>query len=120
MTIKVENGSITYDGEDLKDLQDKARQHLDAVRPPEGTPATSQTETPYAVICRAHGQVFLTEDEYGRQLCRPDSLWTCPTCGRAAQWDDDHYEKHLADLDEVDHLDGCVPPTCTCGALPQS
>lgn len=115
MSIKIENGSITYSGTDLDQLKAAAHKHLDDVRPPEGTPAVSQEKTPYAVLCRAHGQVFLTDDEYGRQLCRPDALWTCPKCGEAARWDDDNYEEML-DLHE--HAEGCVPPTCTCGALP--
>jgi len=95
MSIKHEEGVVTIDGIDLKDLQDKAKQYLADVRPPEGTPAISEVETAYAVLCPTHGQVFLTDDEYGRQLCRADDRWICPKCGEICNWDDDNYEKHL-------------------------
>jgi hypothetical protein len=54
----------------------------------------SPTPTPWAVLCQAHGQVFLTEAEYDRQLMRPDSVWECPRagCSHFARWDDDNYE----------------------------
>lgn len=112
MAIRIENGATTYDGEDLKQLQDAGRKYLDEARPPEGTPAVSTVETPYAVICREHGQQFLTDDEYGRQLCRPDSLWTCPVCREASQWDDDHYEKSFGDVPDV-HDENCTSD-CAC------
>lgn len=122
MSIKVEDGSITVDGDDLKDLQDKARRHLEEMRPPEGTPAVSEVETGYAVLCPEHGKTFLTDDEYGRQLCRPDSRWTCPRCGRISQWDDDHYEKWLDGQGGPDegpdvHDERCAE-TCACKFWP--
>lgn len=59
---------------------------------------------PHAVICRHHGQVFLTAEEYGRQMARPDSQWTCPAmdsspdrfgpCGAPSRWDDANSEAH--------------------------
>ena len=55
--------------------------------------APTCTVTPWAVICRNHGQQFLTEEQYERQLDRPDSLWTCPVCGDSATWDDDNFER---------------------------
>jgi hypothetical protein len=93
---------VHQDGEDvvsddLKVLQDAARAYLEAQRPAEGTPALSLERTPYAILCREHGQQFLTDDEYGRQLCRPDARWTCPKCGRVSDWDDDNYEAALGD-----------------------
>jgi hypothetical protein len=97
MSIKNEGGVVTIDGDDLKKLQAEGREYLESVRPPEGTPALSEERTPYAVICREHGQQFLTSDEYNRQLCRPDSLWTCPKCGEASNWDDDNYEASFGD-----------------------
>jgi hypothetical protein len=97
MSIKTEEGVVTIDGDDLKKLQAEGREYLESVRPPEGTPALSAERTPYAVICREHGQQFLTSDEYNRQLCRPDSLWTCPKCGEASHWDDDNYEASFDD-----------------------
>ena len=80
---------------DLAKVQAHAREQLAAMAPPEGTPAIAEFATPYAVLCREHGQVFLTKDEYGRQLSRPDALWQCPKCGEEATWDDDHYERML-------------------------
>jgi hypothetical protein len=97
MSVKEENGVITVNGDDLMKLKDFAREQLEATRPPEGTPALSTTPTPFAVICTAHGRQFMTSDEYGRQLSRPDSRWTCPKCGEIGQFDDDNYEASLDD-----------------------
>jgi len=47
------------------------------------------------VLCRGHGRQFLTDDEYGRQLCRPDDRWTCPRCRSVSNFDDDNYEAAL-------------------------
>lgn len=80
---------------DLSAVKDYAREQLEKMRPPDGTPAVAAAPTPYAVICRTDGQVFLTEDEYARQMSRPDSLWACPKCGEPAAFDDDHYERYL-------------------------
>lgn len=55
----------------------------------------SEKPTPYLVHCREHGQVFLTEAEYTRQMDNPDNGWTCPHCGADAGWDDDNYESYL-------------------------
>jgi len=53
-------------------------------------------ETPWAVWCYAERKtVCLTEEEYGRQIMRANSLWSCPDCGGKADWDDEHYEKHM-------------------------
>ena len=54
----------------------------------------------WAIICRKHGQVFLTRAEYSRQSGLVDRLWTCPRCGRKSNWDDDNYEEFL-DQDKV-------------------
>lgn len=117
MSIKTEEGAVTIDGEDLKQLQDHARSELEKMRPPDGTPAVAVFETPYAVICDEHGKVCLTEDEYSRQLCRPDSFWSCPKCGEFASWDDDHYEKFFDNDDGPDgpdvHDENCQPH-CAC------
>ena len=51
--------------------------------------------TPWQVICREHGAVSLTQEQYEYQMSRVDSLWKCPHCGASAQWDDDNYEAHL-------------------------
>lgn len=56
-------------------------------------------QTPWAVICREHGQVFLTDEEYDSQMDAPDSVWKCPLCGRSAEWDDENYEAMARDDD---------------------
>lgn len=70
--------------------------------------AFSQTEvTQYAVKCPDHGKVYLSEEEYIRQLENPNCTWRCG-CGGEAYWDDEHYEKWL---DIVEHLqDLFFPP----------
>lgn len=55
----------------------------------------SETKTPYAILCSTHEQVFLTSQEYDRQMKRPNSLWTCPICNEVAPWDDDNYDAWL-------------------------
>ena len=39
------------------------------------------------------GKVVLSEDQYIRQMDRPDSLWSCPTCGSTADFDDVAFEE---------------------------
>lgn len=58
-------------------------------------PGTSPLPTPYAVRCPRHGLVHLTKKEYEQQMMAANSLWKCPTCGMAAQWDDDTLEKAM-------------------------
>lgn len=55
----------------------------------------SEEPTPWAVICAVHGQVYLTEDEYVKQLERPNSYWRCPRCNMTATWDDANYERRV-------------------------
>lgn len=57
--------------------------------------ALSPVETAWAVICPRHGQQFLTEAGYRRQMDLPDAKWICPVCGATSEWDDDNYEKYL-------------------------
>lgn len=38
----------------------------------------STKPTPYAVTCPVHGRVYLTEEEYHRQMMKPDQVWACP------------------------------------------
>lgn len=86
---------------DLSAVKDYAREQLEKMRPPDGTPAIAAAPTPYAIICSKDGQVFLSNDEYARQMSRPDSFWTCPKCGERASFDDDNYERFLdGDLEE--------------------
>ena len=61
------------------------------------TTKESEIPTPYAVAC-ANGcndgePIFITEDEYHRQMKLPGKLWKCPRCGFRASWDDDIYEE---------------------------
>lgn len=55
---------------------------------------SSPNMTPYAVICRTHGRVILTEEAYLRQMRAANRTWVCP-CGDDAIFDDDHYETFL-------------------------
>jgi hypothetical protein len=55
---------------------------------PEGQ---SITKTPYAIICPRHKQIYLTSQEYSRQLDLPNARWECPICGATAEFDDDNY-----------------------------
>lgn len=52
-------------------------------------------KTPWAVRCRTHGQVFLTQAEYEYQMERPNRVWTCPICNDDAGWDDENYERSM-------------------------
>jgi len=61
-----------------------------------GGGGASQTPTPHAIICVEHGKVYLTAAAYTAQLSMPYATWHCPTCGRAAQWDDANYESYLS------------------------
>lgn len=49
----------------------------------------------HGVICTRCGPQGLDQQEYTRQMLRPDSLWSCPVCGDDAYWDDDRYEAHF-------------------------
>lgn len=70
--------------------------------------AWDRPRTPYAVNClgpfdienAGHGLVYLTEDEYMRQISAPDKTWRCPICRYDAEWDDDNFEQmtEAADL----------------------
>ena len=60
----------------------------------------------YAVRCNGDidipdftgcGLVELSEQEYTRQMSRPDSLWECPNCQSTAQWSDEVFEAALSD-----------------------
>jgi len=59
----------------------------------------SAKPTPWAVICRIHGRVYLTHHEYTHQMRKPYRLWTCPRGGTfwtppcpPAEWDDETEE----------------------------
>jgi hypothetical protein len=66
----------------------------------------SKTETGFAVYCRSGcnpgGEaIHLTEEEYTRQLSRPDARWSCPRCGEFAVWSDAIYEKYMEEMEEL-------------------
>jgi hypothetical protein len=77
--------------------------------------------TPYLVHCPIHGRVFLTSDEYDRQMSRPNSFWTCPRmdsdpkrfglCGYDSEFDDANYE----DAMDAEHECPTCGPECHCG-----
>lgn len=56
--------------------------------------------TAFAVVCPAHGLIYLTEHEYNRQMYRSDSKWECPhwereppgICGRISNFSDEVFE----------------------------
>lgn len=61
----------------------------------------TETVMAYAAV-RCHGDsvpghccglVEIDEQEYMRQMMRPDSLWCCPNCGSTASFDDTYFEK---------------------------
>lgn len=47
--------------------------------------------TPWAVSCPNHGQIFLTQMEYDRQMDDKNIGWICP-CGQLADFDRDNWE----------------------------
>lgn len=49
-----------------------------------------------AVICEEHGLVYLTREEYDKQMNNPDRLWECPIgCESVAFWSDGNFEDFL-------------------------
>lgn len=61
----------------------------------------SEQPTPWAVHCPKHGLVYLTREEYDRQMQKSDYRWECTAwtledpigpCGAWSEWDDDIYE----------------------------
>lgn len=43
----------------------------------------------YQVLCVHCGPRTLTEEQYRRQMFRPELPWYCPNCGHMADWDDE-------------------------------
>jgi len=51
---------------------------------------------PYAIICPTDGQVYLTEQQYNKQMANPDTRWICPVCGiQPVEFDDINFEDHM-------------------------
>lgn len=49
---------------------------------------------PYAgVVCPQHGDVDITEEEYEKQLDRPNQRWRCPLCGEESHFNDERFEQ---------------------------
>ena len=42
--------------------------------------------TIYTLYCGYHGEVTLDNNEYMRQLLRPDDRWLCPMCNEVAEF----------------------------------
>jgi hypothetical protein len=78
----------------------------DTVYPPKD--AHGRPRTPYAVWCEGPfdmpgvqcGLVYLTEDEYERQMNAPDRTWRCPICRYDARWSDANFEEMTCEADE--------------------
>src|ERR1700682_2543078 len=60
-------------------------------------PAMPNIERYVAIRCPKHGQQFLDQFEYNRQMAQPGTVWTCPAwetedpvgvCGRPSEFDD--------------------------------
>jgi len=55
-------------------------------KPPSGNGLVSSIPTPWAMVCREHGRLYLTRE--GMDYCLEDDVfWTCPLCGRLARYD---------------------------------
>jgi hypothetical protein len=76
----------------------------------------SEHPTPYAVHCsgliegHSCGLVYLTPEEYDRQMMAAHRRWRCPICKAEAEWDDENYEQAMGgdgwgDEDDWDDLD---------------
>ena len=59
---------------------------------PEPEPVTEMT--PYGVVCRDHGKVPISKEEYDRQMSDADSRWACPDCGGTASFDEERLEAY--------------------------
>lgn len=57
----------------------------------------ARLEARYRVLCKHCGYQGLSEEEYRRQLARPDLVWRCPRCQQNAMWDDEYFERWLVD-----------------------
>lgn len=65
------------------------------------TDSHGRPRTPYGVRClgpwdipgHGCGLVYLTEEEYLRQLSAAEKTWRCPLCRYEAEWDDLNYEE---------------------------
>lgn len=55
--------------------------------------------TPYAIRCENNcnnGElIYLTSDEYDRQMKNPHDFWKCPRCRDCAWFNDENFEARL-------------------------
>ena len=97
------------------------------IRPPPSRPPQDPTEvedigipSPYAISCYHKGRpvrVFMTEEQYLRQLRRPNNLWVCPSCGETAWFDDTNYEFWMNKQEDQSPEDGFVVVELLVGLL---
>jgi hypothetical protein len=68
---------------------------------PEAVTDDQVSQSGYAAV-RCHGDsvphhccgvVEIDEQEYTRQMMKPDALWMCPKCGSTASFDDEYFER---------------------------
>lgn len=66
-------------------------------------------KSPWAIICYQHDtpellaelkgrptRVYLTREQYDKQMSNPNARWKCPACGACpVEWDDDNYEEAM-------------------------
>lgn len=82
------------DVEDPFDFPDPTPDQLEEIRAADlAITGISTKPTRYAVICVLHGRVYMTKEEYIRQMYRADDKWCCPSCGAIATFDDETYEE---------------------------
>jgi hypothetical protein len=86
---------------ELADALFHANEHLPFSCSTNNTGGVKVNDQMYAaVICNGDsvpgqqscGQVPLSEQEYERQLSKPNSLWCCPHRGSTAEFDDELFE----------------------------
>ncbi len=57
-------------------------------------------ETPWAVICPNHGEVFLTHEQYMAQMYEVDVMWKCPICSEYSEWNDENFDEWEMEIHE--------------------
>ncbi len=67
--------------------------HEVIIEPISGDVSHISPKTPFAIDCYGDcGKVYLSEEEYDRQMMAVDSTWKCPICRCEAYFDDDNFE----------------------------
>lgn len=78
---------------------EEASRQLDGETLPPHVEGVSRVRTPWAVHCKQHGLVYLTEEEYSRQLMMPDYTWVCPLDGKVAHFSSTNFDTFGEDGD---------------------